>query len=232
MDRLLLTQASIQTAAVLIWCVRGSWRPYPAWTFYGLAAIAQCWLMVWRGGQQSAGIWCVFSPILLLAMLDAVLELFVRLSGLYARFQRDRWRWIAIPVMAGALLGVILIHDQLRSPQNYYGALFLANTVLGSICSSVLLLGWLASTPVRLPLNLRNHLLLLAIYVGASTFAYAQYLANRHTIQKILIYVPSLVLLAWSLLMSKDGELETAEESGMPASTMEQVLGMLRGLRF
>ena len=227
--------AILQTAAVLIWCGRGLWRWYPAWTCYGILSVIQHAGIVMQPVdlQKKAAIWVVFEPLILLGLIDSVLELFLKLSELYRRFRRDRWRWLVIPALLGLLVGVLFVYNRLRTPSDFYRALFLANTVVGSVCASVLLLGWLASIPVRIPLNLRRHLLLLAVYVGSSTIAYANYLqtTNQQLIRNILVFAPTVVMLAWAFQMDPIEEQQTAKtEMEMPESTLEQILGLLKRL--
>lgn len=223
----------IQAAAVLLWCVRGFWRFYPAWTCFGLLATVQSWAMLETNGQANAGVWCLFAPFLILGMFDTVLELFLRLSRLYKRFHRDRWRWLAIPILLGCVLGGLLVREQLSRPSDFYRGLFLAQIVSGSIFGSVLLLSWIASIPVRIPLNLRHHMLLLTIFIATNTVAFTQYLASEDQlfIRQILLFVPPMVLMAWSLTMRQDGELEQEREEEMPASTLEQVLQALEKIK-
>ena len=147
MPSLLLIEAIIETAAVLLWCGRGFWRCYPGWTFYGALAVVQTWLVfLWNGDvNKSAAVWCLFGPFLILGLLDSVMELFVRLSHLYKRFERDRWVWLALPILVGCLFGMLLVWEQLNRPSNFYRGLFLAQTAAGSIFASVLLISWTAS---------------------------------------------------------------------------------------
>lgn len=225
----------IQTAAVLIWCSRGFWRRYPAWTSYGVAGSLQGLATTLAGtnSQQAAGIWAVAAPLMLLGLIDSVLEIFLRLSELYRRFHRDRWKWLMFPVAAGLVGGLALIYPRLGFQSDYYRAMFLANTVVGTVCVFVLLLGWIASIPVRIPINLRKHLMLLAIYVGSTTLAYANYFtkASQSAIRDLLLFMPPMVMLAWSLLLDPQEELEPEKsEDEMPESTLDQILGLLKRL--
>jgi hypothetical protein len=227
--------AIIETVAVLLWCGRGLWRFYPAWTTYGILVSIQSLAMAafFNAAERSGAIWSVFSPFILLCLIDATLELFLRLSRLYRRFQRDRWKWLFFPVLAGAAIGVSLVFGQLKVPSNLYRAMFLSNTIVGSVCGSVLGLCWIASIPVRIPINLRKHSALLAIYIGSSTLAYANYFdtANQQVIRDALLFMPPMVMLAWALLLDPLEQRQAENtESEMPESTLEQILGVLKRL--
>jgi hypothetical protein len=226
---------AIQTVAVLIGCGRGLWRYFPAWTLFSTLIVCQSWLMQWHLGDwdRMAAIWSTFGGLLLLGLVDSVLELFQYLSSQYRRFQRDRWKWLAIPAVLGVLLGLLLVSERLTQPSDFYRSLFLAHSVVGSICGLVLLLGWIESIPVRLPMSLRTHLVLLTVYVGASTVAYANYLqaSNQLVIRNLLMFVPPGIMLTWSLLLpSPAREVETKTEAEMPESTLEQIVGALNRL--
>ena len=225
----------MQTAAVSIWYGRGLWRYYPAWTTYGTLVAIESWVLAVfsRNPDRAAAIWSLIEPLILLSLVEAILELFLHLSRLYRRFQRDRWRWLIIPTLLGFLTGVLFVYNRLSTPSNFYRALFLANAVVGSVCVSILLFGWIASTPVRIPLNLRRHLLLVAGCIGSNTIAYANYLqaGNQQFIRDVLVVAPTLVMLVWSFLMNPLEERQLAKpEMEMPESTLEQILGLLKRL--
>jgi hypothetical protein len=220
----------LSTAAVLLWCGRGFWRTYPAWTFYGLTAVAQTWSVLMSGIQESGALWTLFTPLLLAAQFDAVLELFLKLSHLYRRFHRDRWKWLVLPVMLGCLVGLLIVYKSLSTASDLYRTMFLAQAVVGTMCASVLIIGWLASIPIRIPANLRTHMQLLAVYVGTGTIAYGNYLNAkdyRALIRTLLMFVPPLVMVAWGLLMQPDEERELTLEE-MPESTLDQLLNLLK----
>ena len=227
----ILAQAIVQTVAIGLWLAKGLWKGHWAWVLYGLAVVVQTWAF-WlaKDARGQAGIWEAFAPWMLLLLVAATLELFVHLSRLYKRFQRDRWKWLVWPVMAGAVLGLALVGDKLRRQPNFYKGMFLAEIWVGVVLSAILVLCLIASIPAPLPGNLLRHFTIIAAYVSVQAFAYFKAFdpEYQNAIRNLMTVFPPVILLVWAFAIGRGGDHAEGDSPGTEAPLSEIKSDLLR----